>query len=412
MLLKPMIKNRQSGFTLIELSIWLIVVGLITLPLLTIYKNYINERILGINNGKFTTIQAQVNNFAVNNGRYPVPASLLDNRTNPTFGQSVTTAILPCTAWPTANGICRTAGPGPDPILIGAVPFADLGISPEFGHDYWGNKILYAVTETQTGVYTPGNARIDVWAISDEVTQAEGILTGQFDMILVSHGESGAGAYTKDGVLVSACPAPAAGREYMNCDFDDQFALEANPAFNPVITGLNNSLTSSAPGVRFFDDLTEVQDSVPVDLWLQNLTDANFALTFASKIAVGIQNPDPAVKVHVVGDVLADRILTNGVCDDTATDCFDPIHITGDEPEMDCANNTLANTQAVMRLQNEQVDCASSVDTGGGTIDGVAFEFPATFSQFNCNTGAGFGGPGAQLMVGINASGDPICVTP
>ncbi len=386
----------NEGFTLIEVAIGLVILGLLVGPLLTGYKLEIKRKKITFNQSQFSEIRDNINFFVARQGNYPMPANLLATPASVDYGAEAVGAIANCATWPTANGVCRVGG-GPNAVLIGAVPFAALGINPEFSYDFWHNKILYAVTEDQAGTYVPGAGTITTQAF--DAARAIATMDNNVDMILVSHGETGEGAYTQTGVLIAACAAGGPTVDQENCDFDDTFMLRENKTVFPEIGS-----ASLVPGPNFYDDLTDEQRSVPVDLWLQHLTTPNIALTFASRIGVGTE--DPQAKVHVLGNLRADNnIMSDAVCNTGAAECFNPLIIAGAVPQMDCASNTLTGDQPVINLGNSQVYCASTVDTGGNPIDGTAFQFPAAFGRIDC-------ADTAELMIGIDISGDPICATP
>lgn len=394
--------SKADGFSLIGLAIGLVVVSLLVTPLLAMYQVTVQDKKTSHNLSNLSKIKDNINFYVVHNGRYPLPASLLADPTSATYGTEALGTIESCDDWPTANGICRTVGA--DPILIGAVPFNALGINPDFAHDYWNMKILYAVTESQTSTYTTGAGRVEVQAFDT----ADNLVTvdNNIDMILVSHGQTNAGAYTQNGDLALDCPGAGNSTDRENCNFDGIFVLKSNNTAFPEIGSF-----SSVQGPRFYDDLTESQGSVPVDLWLQSLDNSDVALTFASRIGIGTENPQ--AKVHVMGNVRAVNVLSDNICNTGMTDCFNPIIIAGNEPQMNCDSNTLPGNQPVINLGNSRVYCASPVDSTGNALDGLAFQFPAD------NATPGFDGFGridcadsAALMTGIDANGDPICVLP
>ena len=272
-------------------------------------------------------------------------------------------------------------------------------------HDYWGHKILYAVTETQTGLYVQNGGNITGQAIdsTDTIVAFSGT---PLDMVLVTHGETAAGAYSREGVAVFPCIGPTVFRDTENCNMDGTFLVYDNTDDITIdaITGFNESTkaTSLAVNAEFYDDYTAQQARVPADLWLENTTDNDFVLTLANRVGIGTENPD--ARVHVIGDVRADNLRTDRVCNDTGTNCFNPIIISGAEDYMDCSRNTLAGAEPVLRISNSRVQCASPIDVSGTVIDGDTFEFPAAhFTRTTCASG--------DLITGF-AAGAPVCVTP
>ena len=391
-------KNSEKGFTLVEVAMLLVIAGLLVKPIIELYKLDIENKRLYENIGNFNTIEESINSYVVNQGRYPLPAGINLPPTDPNYGLEASGAIDDCTAWPTTNGICSTGGA--NPVLIGMVPLKELGINDDFAHDFWGNRILYAVTQSQATAYVPGNGGITTRGYDDTRTIVD--VNTDIDIILISHGQSAQGAYLPSGTQFSACPIAADGLDSENCNLDSVFVLRENMSVFP-----EQGSVSETAGAEFYDDVVSDQRSVPVDLWSGNIADPDFAVTTAARIGIGTS--DPQAKMHAVGDLLVANIQSDQICEPGLANCFDPIIIAGSETQMDCSMNALSGSQAVVDVGNSQVYCAVPVDSSAAAnplAGGRAFAFPAaSFTRVDC-------ADTAQLMTGINASGDPICVTP
>lgn len=395
-------KRGNSGFSLMELSIALLIIGLIVTPLVAAYNIYIYDYKKNETRGTLTEIRDTINLYIQANGRYPLPARLDLTEGAANFGTegSPNPALCSGAGWYTADGMCSTDGT-PSAVLIGAVPVDILGLGSNKTLDYWGNKILYAVSKPQTDAltYSSSGARVVLQHLDLGTPRSAVTLPDLYDMVLVSFGETGKGAYTDATVLVSPCVGAVAENEDENCDFDNVFLLDKDP--DDV---LNNSTASHVSDGTFYDDLTLDQQEFPRDHWYQHDPDPSFVISQANRVGIG--TTDPQARLHVVGNVQADEILTDSICDEDLTGCFDPEIIAGDVPEMDCNANSVPGIEPVLSIGNSQVECASAVDAGGNPVDGRAFVFDNShFNWVNC-------GAAGQLMTGIDASGSPICVTP
>lgn len=403
---------NNKGFTLIEIAIGVIVIGLLTLPLIELYKTQIVSAKKTFNQGRFTDIRNKINEYVLVNNRYPRPSSLTAAPDDSDWGVEASLGpppILPCVAWPTPAGVCRTAS---NDVYLGAVPVEELGLNEEVATDYWGNKILYAVTISKTVAYSNTvNGDVDIQGFGEVGVGLEA--AEAHDFMLISHGESAAGAYSLEGNLVQACPGDTGTTDGENCDFDQVFIMQEKAAATDFGGGVASNET---PGVNFYDDFTLEQQSIPLDLWNQSTFSANFAITPADRIGIGLE--DPQAKVHVVGDVGAFAVETNEICDDSGV-CFEPEIIGGNVNEMNCDANSLAGNEPVLWIANSQVYCSVPVDPTGNVISdgspngGLEFEFP---DNAVAGAGNGFGridcADTGQLMVGIDTNGDPICATP
>lgn len=136
--------TSQSGFTLVELAIVLVIFGLLLATLLTplqAQRDVAAQRDteLALNNAKQAIL-----GFAQTNGRLPCPAT----NNGGAFPDGTGTSN------PNASGACAQS--------VGFLPATTLGLQPTdaqgFAIDAWNNRILYAVTTANTNAFTTNNA--------------------------------------------------------------------------------------------------------------------------------------------------------------------------------------------------------------------------------------------------------------
>ncbi|MHB9116934.1 MAG: type II secretion system protein [Burkholderiales bacterium] len=128
----------ERGFTLVEMAIVLVIVGLLLGGMLMPLSAQIDQRKIGDTQKTLDGIKEALIGFAVANGRLPCPAS------------------------PTSNGVESPVGGGAcsNP-YDGFLPAATLGITPTdssgYAVDAWGlqqNRIRYAVTTANSNAFT------------------------------------------------------------------------------------------------------------------------------------------------------------------------------------------------------------------------------------------------------------------
>ena len=141
---KHLIK-QQSGFTLVEIAIVLVIFGLILSALLLPLQAQREQTLLIETNNTLDNARQALLGFAQRNGRLPCPAT------------NLATAVFPDdtgTSNPNGSGACNQ--------LVGFLPAATLGIQPTdaqgFALDGWNNRIRYAVTNANTNAFTTNNA--------------------------------------------------------------------------------------------------------------------------------------------------------------------------------------------------------------------------------------------------------------
>lgn len=303
------------------------------------------------------------------------------------------------------------------------MPFSTLIMRTENSLDYWGNKIIYAVTFEQTDntTFAGNNGAVIMDVVDDPVKVLDRIENGTLqdnsndgvpeeksdtiDFILFSTGSLAVGGFTKDGIVTTVCGNMTNGFESENCDFDNRFFYDVDPNLNRA------SAFSQVVGDTYYDDLTLVQESVPEGTWFQHPDNTiylnDFIITQATKIAIGKVEPDALAMVDVVGNIRAEGgIQSDSICDTGVANCFDPELITGTMDAMKCdADNSLYGEQAVMRLANSKVSCSSAANNVGGAIEGEKVRVDTSVININSC------GPG-DLVSGIDLNGDIKCVTP
>lgn len=233
MIARPSIfRPQQSGFTLTELAIVLVIVALLTGGLvlsLTTTRDIASEK---ETQKQLATITEALLGFAVAQQR------------------------LPCPAAPNASGVESPAGGACTNPHDGLLPGITLGLTPTDAQGYvldaWGNRIRYAVTTANTNAFTLASGIKTAWSgglapdlricntatgIAGGNCAANASLTDAAAAVIFSTGRSGAtgplsadeqaNVTTTDRVFVSANPSPT---------FDDLVTwLSPNILYNRLI---------------------------------------------------------------------------------------------------------------------------------------------------------------------------------
>ncbi|SOE00014.1 prepilin-type N-terminal cleavage/methylation domain-containing protein [Caenispirillum bisanense] len=252
----------QSGFTLIEMAIVLVIIGIVVTMSFDFTQDFMRNRRIQQTEVKLATIQEALVTYASQFRRLPCPAN----------GTAVTgqedrsmngTSVASCGTGTNANQ------------ARGVVPWTVLGLSQESAIDGWGNFITYRVDVTamptsattclpvrspaaSEGMNLAGCDPSTAGAIAARLENVgfyvdrdtstgtpdnlvadprAGILTGAA-YVLISHGENGWGAISASGAVNTA---PTDAREVRNT------------AAAPAIPGTGNAYVDGEPGS--FDDL-------------------------------------------------------------------------------------------------------------------------------------------------------------
>jgi prepilin-type N-terminal cleavage/methylation domain-containing protein len=232
--------RAAAGFTLTELAVVVLIVGLLLGGLLVTLDAQNTARTNAETRLILQNAHDAVIGFAVSNGRLPCPATAISNGVESPATPPAPPAANPCT------------------VTKGFLPAATLGLGPTDAQGYlldsWNNRVRYAVSETDTNAYTTaGKMRekafnvasgtllkvcpsVNVTAAATVTTCAGGVPGIDTPAVIFSTGKNGSAG-------------PASEDEFENTD--DFFA-----ATNTDRVFVSHELTTAeATGIGVFDDL-------------------------------------------------------------------------------------------------------------------------------------------------------------
>ncbi|HEY8189925.1 MAG TPA: type II secretion system protein [Micavibrio sp.] len=336
--------SPPSGFTLLELAIVIMISGILLAPLAQIYAQYMKQKAWSETKENIDLANAAIMDYRLNKNRYPCPADRTLPRTDPNYGKELRNGTNGSCSIPSGchgSAACRRANNGydtdnaggPDKVLIGALPFASLGIdlaqsrlssrvSQKTALDGYDNKLEYAVSETLTDAPTyrqdGGAVIVNQQDGSSAIVQsvAPGVPNHGAHYLVFSHGFDGNGAFSADGAQVSACGSPTSAKDNENCDDDAIFMQGVASAFEP--------------GPNYYDDFVKYRMLLSTSLWVetgplrQDIRNANTG-------NVGVNTADritaiPQQRLDVQGNLKASGNLNSaGFCDPNGpngSNCF------------------------------------------------------------------------------------------
>lgn len=127
------IKNN-NGFSLIELSVVLLISGILLVASFEGSKYILVQNQIDVTNKKLDMIQQAIDIYARSNGYLPCPAYLATNS-----GLAVNDCYNQITS-DSANGYFQIGN-----VIVGAVPYKDLNLPANISYDAWGGKFTYTV---------------------------------------------------------------------------------------------------------------------------------------------------------------------------------------------------------------------------------------------------------------------------
>lgn len=211
-------RQKQQGFTLIELAVVLFIIGLLTVGLLGPVATQVESRERQKTTDTMEDIMEALYGFALLNGRLPCPDTTGDGLANPV--NSGTCTVVTGDGW---------------------LPWQTLGLNTQ--GDVWGNRFKYHVT-------TPGFTTVDTGTCAADgeldlcqagtitiLTRGDNVATGaiesksQFNAatavpaVIISHGKNGLGATSINGVALTATTAGTDEVENDDANTDSTFYM-------------------------------------------------------------------------------------------------------------------------------------------------------------------------------------------
>ena len=306
-------KNSSKGYTLIQMAIALMVVGILVGAAAQIYANYKTKSDYLTTYNRIENVVQRLYAYKQATGVFPCPSGLSLPRTGtpPGYGQvsnCADTVSIPNGTC--SGGICirtTTRDTNPDPALtttetlrvrVGGIPFRDLQIEEKDTFDAYGSRLQYAVTENMANMltYNEKKGAINILDGQGRPLTPEG---GSGSFFVLSTGPNKVGGYAAfTGAQSSACPAVVAGI------FDESLNCTDMAALNPEATFVNN-FTSLGTGGQY-DDMMQYFSTAENKLWRRvSMTGAGSEnITDLSPLNVGIGN------FTGVGSDIPDQVLT------------------------------------------------------------------------------------------------------
>jgi len=217
-------KCCQRGFSLIEISIVLVIIGILAASAVQVYNVYYQSRIVQKTTENIEYVNDRIAGFVEEYGFYPCPAAPTDPSGVATdCATPLTTAVA--TPDP-ATGLSWDNGNPGQRVRIGTVPVSVrlasgdiVQLAPsERTVDGWKNRLTYAVVEQMA---VPGTTVLnDPGSIILLDTSGATLETTGKHMIL-SHGQDGMGAYRQSGIVTRPCAAGS--NDEQNCNGDRSF---------------------------------------------------------------------------------------------------------------------------------------------------------------------------------------------
>lgn len=216
----------KRGFSLIELSLIILVLSFIAVGMLSGVKDHKVLKNDYETYKKIKKIKETIESYKNSAGYFLCPADGTLQRTDPDFG--IEMRISPdgdCDSVSNPGNSNYTSSDGK--VQIGILPVRSYGLSDDYLYDEWGNRITYAVTEKLVSSTTYAESSGGIIIIKDYNNllppddPAQNRFSSEGSFLVISHGKDGIGAYNHDGTM-RITASSIGGGEFADSEFQAQ----------------------------------------------------------------------------------------------------------------------------------------------------------------------------------------------
>ena len=227
--------TKRGGFTLLELSVVIIILSIMLGGILTVATQEIRRAKMAEVQTKMDTIEAALRAYTNRFSRLPCPGSGVLDYSESYFGVEAGNA-----------GSCSGGDPEADfddgvNTVGGVIPVRTLGLPESYMFDPWGGRFTYIVTKSATA-----NDAFSNYSYSSDTMGSITVEDGEGNTrlsnavaVIISHGSNGHGAFQLNGTRKNAGSENL--NELTNCHCNDDATDDTFAATAVISSGYINS---------------------------------------------------------------------------------------------------------------------------------------------------------------------------
>lgn len=144
-------RRTEAGFSLIEISIVLTIIGIVMVGVLQLQKIHLAGKTYGDTRANINEINQAISVYLTRNSRLPCPASLTAKPDEENYGAAPDCKeLLSSASMTTDDEYLLVDGRNDGKVIIGKIPFRELNITESKTKDGWRRDLYYAVSANLT----------------------------------------------------------------------------------------------------------------------------------------------------------------------------------------------------------------------------------------------------------------------
>ena len=249
---KPLFKNKNNGFSLLELAVVISIVAVIGGTGMVVGKATLDSAQVATTNSRMQVIETALLSFRRANDRIPCPGDATLLASNSNYGKE-SANLGNCTGGSPAANYSVTSGGSL--IVEGSLPARALNLPDEFMYDGWGHKFVYSVWAPATGARGFTNYGVTPNCGLQSIRNSVGMARSDNGVYtLLSMGANGHGAFNEMGQRTTSHSVNT--DELINCHCDSN---GANTGYTGVYVQKDNTENAANP-LDSFDDLLSYKE--------------------------------------------------------------------------------------------------------------------------------------------------------
>lgn len=370
--------SGQEGYTLLEIAVVTLIIGIMFAIGASAYKLYKIEK--DNNQTELARVRTTlaIDSFRERFGRYPCPARYDLERDHVDYGMEGNCADTSVSPGNCTSGICieesvRTVTRDDGTTFVprvrrGAVPFRALNLTEGEFYDAFGGRFSYAVTENLTNDMTFDVREGGISVVDGQTPVSQTLIEpeGSALYFLFSHGRDNVGAYDWNGNQMLPCNGPMFDVENCNTEEDAEAVYRsAKPSDVPVVLGGSSVPVPGGPPPpvgtvnTHYDDFSTYKGADFKPLWknsedpaatpddAHDLLDTEVVVLGAMPLPTGDDRLMVEQDIRATGNMRGELI-----CNADGVDCFEPDYIAGTGDS--CVTGT-----GFYGIRNADLDCVA-----------------------------------------------------